>query len=228
MEAARRAKRPPADPSKMGLDRPLTAKEERFVEEYLVDLNATAAAERAGYRATTPNSMRTRAWQLMQRPRVQEALAARRDKLSQQSGVTAQAIIERLWEIATADPQQIMQLRRKKCSACKGSGGNDIEQCEVCGGEGTVSVPWFEDTRNLTGPARKLFAGLKVTERGIEVRTHQQMHALELLGKHFGLFTDKIDHRLIGKNGQPVEPVVLAATDPIEAAKAYQRLMNGE
>lgn len=47
----------------------------------------------------------------------------------------------------------------------------------------------------------------------------------ELLGKHLKLFTDKFEHA--GPNGGPIQSVTAFSNDPIEAAKAYIKLMRG-
>ena len=53
----------------------LTAKQERFVEEYLVDLNATQAAKRAGYSERTATEI---GYENLRKPHLQEALKQRR------------------------------------------------------------------------------------------------------------------------------------------------------
>ena len=105
----------------------LTAKQKAFVDEYLVDLNATQAARRAGYSAKTAGSIGQR---LLKKVEIQTALA------------TAQAAREERTEI-TAD----YVLRRLK------------EEAE------------------LTGEGSSHSARIK---------------ALELLGKHHGMFSDKL------------------------------------
>ena len=78
----------------------LSARKQRFVEEYLVDMNATAAAKRAGF------SPRTAEWQgpqLLGKPHVAAALAEQRAKLSERTGRTiadAMADIRRRGQMA--------------------------------------------------------------------------------------------------------------------------------
>jgi len=71
----------------------LTAKQARFVEEYLIDLNATQAAIRAGY---TPNFAHTNAAKLLQNTTVMEAVQAAQAKLSEETLVTQKMVIEGL------------------------------------------------------------------------------------------------------------------------------------
>lgn len=64
-------------------------------------------------------------------------------------------------------------------------------ECPECHGEG-VGMPFIKDTREL-GAASAAFAGVKVTKEGIEVKLQDRMRALELLGKHLGMFADHMN-----------------------------------
>lgn len=77
----------------------LTVKQERFVEEYLVDLNATQAAIRAGYSSKTAEQM---GYQLLQKTSVQKALREAIDKRSKRTGITQEKVIEEIGKIAFA------------------------------------------------------------------------------------------------------------------------------
>jgi phage terminase small subunit len=48
------------------------------------------------------------------------------------------------------------------------------------------------DTRKLSKTAARLYAGMKQTKEGLEVKMHSQDDALVNVGRHLGLFTDKI------------------------------------
>ncbi|MBX3502807.1 MAG: terminase small subunit [Alphaproteobacteria bacterium] len=69
---------------------PLTPKQERFVAEYLIDLNATQAAIRAGYSAKTASQG---AAQLLANIKVQAAVAEGRAKLAEKTELTQQMVI---------------------------------------------------------------------------------------------------------------------------------------
>lgn len=68
----------------------LSPQQERFVAEYLVDLNATAAYKRAGYAATTDASCAVRACALLRLAKVQAKLAEARAKLADHLEITAE------------------------------------------------------------------------------------------------------------------------------------------
>ena len=71
-------------------------------------------------------------------------------------------------------------------------------ECPECFGDGIARVH-IHDTRTLSPRAARIFAGAKVTKDGIEIKTHSQVEALQLLARHQGLFTDTLNVRLKGK-----------------------------
>ncbi|HTH99550.1 MAG TPA: terminase small subunit [Acidisoma sp.] len=63
--------------------------------------------------------------------------------------------------------------------------------CPRCRGEG-VEVVWRADIKRLSGSSRKLYAGVKETRDGIQILMRDQDKALEMLGRHLGMFADKL------------------------------------
>lgn len=80
----------------------LTEKQKRFVEEYLVDLNATQAARRAGYSGKTAYSI---GQENLRKPAIQAALARRQETYAKRVEWTVEDILADLRTIAT-DPTQ--------------------------------------------------------------------------------------------------------------------------
>ncbi|QND53471.1 terminase small subunit [Phyllobacterium sp. 628] len=78
----------------------LTPKQERFVDEYLIDLNATQAAIRAGYAA---NGAEVTGSKLLRNPKVMAAINARKDKRSEAVQVDAEYVLKRLHDENEAD-----------------------------------------------------------------------------------------------------------------------------
>lgn len=71
----------------------LTPKQLRFVEEYLVDLNASAAALRAGYSKRTAGQM---GYELLNKPEIAAAIATAQAARSARTAITADWVLERL------------------------------------------------------------------------------------------------------------------------------------
>lgn len=207
----------------------LLPKQAQFVREYLVDLNAAQAAIRAGY---SRRSSRSQGAHLLAEPKVAAAVAAAMAERSVRVRISADMVVERWWRIATADPNDLVQLRRGCCRFCHGAdhlyqwidagefeeavaasakakapvaGPSDAggygyragapadPDCPRCGGRGVAEV-LAADTRTLSGDAALLYAGVKETSGGIEIRMHDQLKALENVARHLGLFKDQVEH----------------------------------
>jgi phage terminase small subunit len=77
----------------------MTPKQQRFVEEYLIDSNATQAAIRAGYSEKTATEQGSR---LLTNVKVSEALAAARSRLTMRTEITADWVLARQQELYAA------------------------------------------------------------------------------------------------------------------------------
>jgi phage terminase small subunit len=77
-----------------GKEKKLTPKQERFVEEYLVDLNASAAARRAGYSARSANRIGP---ELLGKTCICEAIEKAKAKRSARTGITQDDVVKELW-----------------------------------------------------------------------------------------------------------------------------------
>lgn len=110
---------PAATAARWPKDRPLTARQQAFVREYLVDLNGSAAARRAGYAESRATNT---AVDLLAMPRVQAAIAKAQAARARRTEITADMVLQRWWQIATADPNELVQHRRGACRYCHGDG----------------------------------------------------------------------------------------------------------
>lgn len=221
----------------------LTDKQLQFCNEYCVDFNGTQAAIRAGYSEHTAGPI---ASELLTLPKILERIEARKSELAAAAMLTPQWVLERWMEIATADPGEIMKLRRLNCRHCHGFGHayqwteNEYRQaldkaiaagkpapdfvgglgfnskgaphpdCPECGGEGVENVH-IADTRYLKGNSRKLFAGVKKTKDGVEIKVRDQSEALANLAKYLGMSIEKKE--ITGANGGPIGVANLKADD---------------
>jgi len=95
----------------------ITPKIRRFVDEYLVDLNGTQAAIRAGYSEKTA---KVQACQMLGRPEIKDLVEVAKQELSERTQITAAMVLSRLWQQATADANEIVQYVRECCRHCYG------------------------------------------------------------------------------------------------------------
>lgn len=97
----------------------LTDLQVRFVEEYLVDLNGTQAAIRAGYSEKTA---RQAAAENLSKPVIQAAIAEARLRQQERTEITADAVLREAWNQVTADARELTEAIVVCCRCCHGAG----------------------------------------------------------------------------------------------------------
>lgn len=175
----------------------LTDKQARFVDEYLVDLNATEAAIRAGYSEKTAGQI---GYQLLQRTSIAELIAEKRQKLAEKTGVTVERIVKELAKIGFSDIRK----------AVKWNGHHVREEDNPDGGDVLViketrnNLVALVDSEDLDDDTAAAISEVSQNATGgVKVKLHDKRAALVDLGKHLGMFVDKVEHS--GPNGQPIE-----------------------
>jgi phage terminase small subunit len=182
----------------------LTARQQRFVEEYLCDLNAAAAYRRAGY-AARGNAAEVNAARLLRNAQVAAEIERRKKHRAERVEVRAEDVLQRLWAIATADPREIIKVVTGPCPECWDDGekhNSPNAACLRCWGQGSSRVI-VSDLQKLSGPALALLARVKQTRHGVEVELHDQMAALEKVARHLGMFNDKLT--VAGERENPLQ-----------------------
>ncbi len=144
----------------------LTPKQRRFVDEYLIDLNATQAATRAGYSADTARQMGS---ENLSKPDVADAIAARRAVLAAKIEVTQERIVEEFARMAFYDPSAL----------------------------GVEGIAGPEDIVKLSEDVRRAIIGWSWDKAGnFTLKLADKNAALTNLGRHLGMFKDKVEHGL--------------------------------
>lgn len=141
----------------------LTPKQKAFAAEYLVDLNAAAAATRAGYSERTA---RAKGYVLLQNPDIQAEIRAGMENRAKRLEISQDMVIQELARIAFFNATRAARVVNNQYGA----------QVE------------FTDTEELTDDERAAIASIEETKHGIKVSSYDKVRALELLGKHLGLF----------------------------------------
>lgn len=162
----------------------LTEKQKRFVEEYLIDLNATQAAIRAGYSAQTAQEQSSR---LLSNVMVQKEISQAMAERSKRTGVNQDRIVLELARIAFVNAADVI----------------DSENATVKAGATADDTAAIQSVKVKVIPTKE---GEGV-ER--EIRLNDKLKALELLGKHLGMWNDKLD---LNVN----IPVVISGEDELE------------
>ena len=97
----------------------LEPRQQRFVDEYLLDLNATQAAIRAGYSEKTARQMGA---ENLSKPAIQAAIAQAQQERAERTGITADRALREAWNVATADARELVQVKVGCCRYCYGEG----------------------------------------------------------------------------------------------------------
>ena len=161
----------------------LTEKQQRFVDEYLIDLNATQAAIRAGYSVKTANEQGAR---LLANVSVQQKIAQKMADRSKRTGVNQDRVVLELARIAFVKITDIIGSEGEIKSTATDDDLACIESVKYKGSESETSSS---------------------VER--EVKISSKLKALELLGKHLGMWNDELDVNVS-------IPVVISGEDALE------------
>lgn len=145
----------------------LTNKQKKFIDEYLVDLNATQAAIRAGYKEKA--AYRTGAENL-RKPQIQREIQKRMQERQQRTEVTQDMVVRELAAIAFSKTTDYVEIRSN----------------------GVCSTVVIKPTTDLSDQQIRAIAGIKEGTNGIEIKLNDKEKALELLGRHLGMWNDKI------------------------------------
>lgn len=161
----------------------LTEKQRRFVEEYLIDLNATQAAIRAGY---SVESARDIGCENLTKPNIQKVIAERMAERSKRTGVNQDRVVLELAKMAFVKMTDVVD---SKGAIKEDASGDDLSCIE--------SIKYKKTDNEFGGSVER------------EVKIGSKLKALELLGKHLGMWSDKTDVNV-------AIPVVISGEDNLE------------
>ena len=165
----------------------MTPKQERFVEEYLIDLNATQAAIRAGYSAKTAADIGR---QLLRKTPVSDAIAAKKAARSERTEITADRVLREYAKLAFADIRKVTRWGKSPLDA-------EAEHADPNGlGIYPVELVPSESIDDDTAAA---VAEVSLTQTGIKVKMHDKKGALDSVARHLGLFVDRSE---VGSPGE--------------------------
>lgn len=159
--------------------RKLNPKQQRFVEEYLIDLNATQAAIRAGYSPKTATAI---ASENLSKPSISAAIACAMAERSKRTGITQDRILEELAKVAFIKLTDIVDdTGRIKAGA--------TDEDRAC-----IESIKYKRTDTDTGYSE---------ER--EVKASSKLKAIELLMRHTGMLDSRISKEQLKLNREKFE-----------------------
>lgn len=162
----------------------LTDKQQAFVEEYLIDLNATQAAIRAGYSEDTARSI---GCENLTKPDIIDAIAEATAARSAHTQITQDRILQELARIGFSDLRKAL------------TPGGHLLNPEDWDDDTAASISSIEVITNTKG--EKDDKGRSAVEYTHKLKVWDKVSALEKMGKHLGMFTDKQDIKVSGEVG---------------------------
>lgn len=152
----------------------LTAKQQQFVDEYLIDLNATQAAIRAGYSEKTANRIAT---ENLSKPVIADLITKRQQDRSVRTEISQDRVLKEYARLAFFDPRKLFnndgspkEITSLDDDTAAAIAGLDVQ--EVYEGVG--------DSREFVGYIKKY----KIADK---------KGALDSVARHLGMFTDKVE-----------------------------------
>lgn len=156
----------------------LTPKQQRFIDEYLIDLNAGAAARRAGY---SPRTAARQGEYVVHFPHVAAEIARRMAARAKKAGITAEWVLERYRRIADADLRDLYDER-----------GN-LKPIREMPDELATAIAGIESEHGVGATTVK------------KVRRWDAVKALDSLARHLGMFVDRSEVTVTGNLAERLE-----------------------
>lgn len=153
-----------------------------FVQEYLIDLNATKAAERAGYSKRTARSQGNR---MLTNVDIQTQIQAAMDRRAERIGITADRVLNELALLGFANMLDYIQVRP--------DGGATVDLSKLTRDRAAaiaeITVEEFTERTGQDKDGKPIFADVRRTR----FKLADKRGALVDLGRHLKLFTDKVE-----------------------------------
>ena len=158
----------------------MTGKQKIFADEYLIDLNATRAYRVAYPSVKKDETAAQSGSRLLRNVKVAKYISERMQDRQQRTEITQDMVVKELAAIAFARATEYVEIRST----------------------GVCSTVVIKPTTNLSDQQIRAIAGIKEGANGIEIKLNDKEKALELLGRHLGMWNDKlkVDGEIVADN----------------------------
>lgn len=145
----------------------MTEKQKIFADEYLIDLNATRAYRKAYPSVKRDETAAQAGSRMLRNVKVAAYIQERMQERQKRTEITQDRVLQELAAIAFAKATDYAEV---------------TDECAK-----------IKDTKDLDEQQIRAIAGIKEGKFGIEVKLNDKEKALELLGRHLGMFKDKVE-----------------------------------
>lgn len=156
----------------------LTPKQQRFVDEYLIDMNATQAAIRAHY---SPKTAASQGERLLRNVEVRKRLAKRQKDLESRVEITQDMVLRELAKIGFSDIRKVVRWGQTMVRMADGDEG---EADDMVPYHGLALIDADEIDDNTAAAIAEVSQG----RDGLKVKLHDKKGALVDIGRHLGMF----------------------------------------
>ncbi len=149
----------------------LTEKQKIFADEYLIDLNATRAYKVAYPKIKKDETARANSSRMLTNANVASYVEKRMKDREKRTEITQDMVLKELAKIGFADVTDFVSIEDK----------------------GAYKAVQVKTTDEMPGDKLGAIAGIKEGANGIEIKLNDKGKALELIGRHLGMFKDKLE-----------------------------------
>lgn len=153
----------------------LTEKQKRFVDEYLIDLNATRAYKAAYPRVKNDETASVNGSRMLRNAKVEKYINERMKAREKRTEITQDRVLKELAKIAFVNGADFAKVVTRETES------GEFQRVEIA------------DTDSLSDNVKSAISGIKETKYGISVESYDKVKALELLGRHLGMFKDTLE-----------------------------------
>lgn len=196
----------------------MTNKQKAFVDEYLIDLNATRAYKAVYKNVKSDDAARASSSKLLTNANIKVYVEKRMKDREKRTEITQDKVLNELAQIAFANGSDFAKVVEKPVLKEDGSVLLDPITEEPI----YYKTVEMKLTDELPEEKRKAIAGIKMGKNGIEVNTCDKVRALELLGRHLGMWNDKLQVKADVTNSNPYDELT------VEELKALAKQCGGE
>ena len=201
-------------------EKKLTAKQQKFVDEYLIDLNATRAYKTVYPKCKSDEAANAASSRLLRNVKVQEQIEIGQQEIQARTKITQDKIVKELAKIAFSNATDYVEVVTRPTIRRVW----DKEEEKYVYEEGDVYEQdiILKDTKMLTDDQKAAISSIKNTKHGIAIEQCNKVEALHLLGQHLGMF----------KNNQPVIQNIIPKNPyndlTVEELKALAKQKKGD
>ena len=189
----------------------LTEKQKIFADEYLIDLNATRAYKVAYKNCKSDEVAAVSGSRMLRNVKVKQYIDERQEERQKRTEITQDMVVKELAAIAFAKVTDYVQIVERQAVFTTETGIR-IPLNDENGNPVIISDVKLTVSENLTDEQIKAIAYIKQGKFGIEVSTCDKVKALELLGKHLGMFKEKVELTGVDEEKKKLDDIIANLT----------------